>query len=60
MNYLGLDIGGTAVKIGLISPRGTVLCKDSFPAAFDGYETPLMQTALRSARLFLDSRSIGR
>ena len=59
MNYLGLDIGGTAVKIGLISPRGTVLCKDSFPAAFDGYETPLMQTALRSARLFLDSRSIG-
>ena len=59
MNYLGLDIGGTAVKIGLISPQGTVLCKDSFPAAFDGYETPLMQTALRSARLFLASRSIG-
>ncbi len=58
MNYLGMDIGGTAVKIGLIDPQGTVLCKDSFPAAFDGYETPLMQTALRSAELFMKNHDI--
>ncbi|MCI8565088.1 MAG: ROK family protein [Lachnospiraceae bacterium] len=59
MNYLGLDIGGTAVKIGLIDPQGTVLCKDAFPAAFDGYKTPLMQTALQSMERFLKQHAIA-
>lgn len=54
MRYLGLDIGGTAVKIGLIDRNGKLLCKDAFPAAFDGYATPLMQTALRSIEAFLE------
>lgn len=53
MNYLAIDIGGTAVKVGLVSDQGEVLCKAAYPADFDGYRTPLLETALKGAEQFL-------
>lgn len=52
-NYLGIDIGGTAVKIGVVTPEGIVLCKRSYDVAFDGYETPILTTVLSSVDDFL-------
>lgn len=59
MNYLGLDIGGTAIKIGLIDPQGNILCNTSFPVAFDNYQTPLMETALQGIQLFLSENHLS-
>ena len=53
MNYLAIDIGGTAVKVGLVSEEGKVLGKESYPADFDGYRTPLLETALKGAADFV-------
>ena len=53
MHYLAVDIGGTAVKVGLVSASGSVLNKASYPASFDGYKTPLQETALKGAEDFV-------
>ena len=53
MHYLAVDIGGTAVKVGLVSATGGVLNKASYPADFDGYKTPLQETALKGAEEFV-------
>ena len=53
MHYLAVDIGGTAVKVGLVSAIGGVLNKASYPADFDGYKTPLQETALKGAEVFV-------
>lgn len=53
MRYLGIDVGGTAVKIGIVDDRGAVLCKDSYAVNFDGYETPILDTVLKSTDVFL-------
>ena len=39
--YLGIDIGGTAAKFGLVDENGNILHKDEFSVSFDGYETPI-------------------
>ena len=31
MSYIGLDIGGTSIKYGLISDSGRIVCKDTIP-----------------------------
>ena len=38
--YLGIDIGGTAAKFGIVDSFGNILKKDEFSVSFDGYETP--------------------
>lgn len=53
MHYLAVDIGGTAVKVGLVSASGGLLNKASYPADFDGYKTPLQETALKGAEEFV-------
>lgn len=58
MNYLGVDIGGTEVKLGIVNEQGTVLSKNSFSVAFDGYETPILTTVLKSAALFLEQQGV--
>lgn len=55
-NYLGVDIGGTAVKIGLATGEGKILCKQTYDVAFDGYKTPILETVLKSASAFLQSQ----
>lgn len=53
MTYLGVDIGGTAVKLGLVDETGKVLCTGSYSVSFDGYQTPILDTVLASTDLFL-------
>ena len=44
MKYLGIDIGGTAVKMGIVTEKGEILNKYSYDVAFDSYETPIFET----------------
>lgn len=44
MKYLGIDIGGTAVKMGVVTEKGEILNKCSYDVAFDSYETPIFET----------------
>ena len=42
--YLGIDIGGTAVKLGLVTETGEVLQRREASVSFDGYGTPILDT----------------
>ena len=42
--YLGIDIGGTAVKLGLVDEQGQVLARQEQSVSFDGYRTPILDT----------------
>lgn len=52
--YLAVDIGGTAVKIGLMDEEGSFLHTAEYPVAFDGYETPILDTVIKSCGIFLE------
>lgn len=58
MEYLAVDIGGTAVKIGLVDGEGSFLLTSEYPVDFDGYETPVLDTVIRSCGLFLEEKGI--
>ena len=65
--YLGIDIGGTEVKIGTLTRNGKILQTRSYAVNFDGYNTPILKTVLKSVQDFLeetgqkseDMRAIG-
>ena len=50
---LGIDIGGTTVKLGLVDREGRMHAQTEASACFDGYETPILTTVLRAAKAFL-------
>ena len=50
--YLGIDIGGTAVKLGLVDEQGQVLARQEQSVSFDGYKTPILDTVLAAAQQF--------
>lgn len=52
MNLLGIDVGGTAVKLGWVSLEGTLLARDEHPVDFDGYQTPILDTMLGATAQF--------
>ena len=47
-HYLGIDIGGTAVKLGIVDETGKVLCKGEQSVNFDGYQTPVLDTVRKA------------
>ena len=51
--YLGVDIGGTAVKLGIVTESGTVLRRTEQSVCFDGYQTPILTTVQRACKDFL-------
>ena len=51
--YLGVDIGGTAVKLGLVDETGKVLRRAERSVSFDGYKTPILDTVQAAIRDFL-------
>lgn len=51
--YLGIDIGGTAVKYGLVADDGVVDGLAEYPVDFDGYETPILDTVLKTSQEYL-------
>lgn len=56
--YFGIDIGGTAVKLGIVDETGRVLLKGEASVSFDGYQTPVLTTVRRAAKEFLTTNSI--
>ena len=56
--YLGIDIGGTAVKLGIVDEAGMVLAKAEESVSFDGYRTPILTTVLKAAQTFLAAQSV--
>ena len=57
-HYLGIDIGGTAVKLGIVDEAGAVLAKAEESVSFDGYCTPILTTVLKAAQAFLAAQNI--
>ena len=57
--YLGIDIGGTAAKLGLVNEEGQVLASESYGVSFDDYQTPILQTVLKSSQDFLQMQKIS-
>ena len=57
-HYLGIDIGGTAVKLGIVDEAGAVLAKAEESVSFDGYHTPILTTVLKAAQAFLAAQSV--
>ncbi|HWT75016.1 MAG TPA: ROK family protein [Mobilitalea sp.] len=53
MNYIGVDIGGTQVKIGIIDEKGTVGKSSAYDVAFDGYDTPIIETVVTKLTQFM-------
>ena len=47
---LGVDIGGTSVKLGLVDRDGRVHARTEVSVCFDGYETPILTTVIRAAK----------
>lgn len=54
--YLAIDIGGTAVKLGIVDETGQVLTRAEQSVCFDGYQTPILTTVLSAAEHFLAER----
>ena len=55
---LAVDIGGTAVKLGLADREGNIRRKASADVAFDGYRTPIFTTVVSAARSFLEQERV--
>ena len=51
--YLGVDIGGTAVKLGLVDENGQVVSHAERSVSFDGYKTPILDTVQAAIHEFL-------
>ena len=51
--YLGVDIGGTAVKLGLVDENGQVISHAERSVSFDGYKTPILDTVTAAIRDFI-------
>ncbi len=52
--FLGIDIGGTAAKIGIVTDRGEIKEMDSFSVSFDHYKTPIIETVVKNTDAFLE------
>lgn len=56
--YIGVDIGGTAVKTGLVEETGEVLLKSETKIDLNGQKETVMQTAIRSIYELANSNEI--
>ena len=59
MKYLGIDIGGTSVKMGIVTELGEILCKYSYDVSFDGYDTPIFETVKKVIDIFLIKNNVS-
>lgn len=51
--FLGIDIGGTKVKLGLVDGAGVIHARTEASVCFDHYQTPILATVIRAAKDFL-------
>ena len=54
---LSIDIGGTAVKMGLVDHAGAIHARHEASVCFDHYQTPILTTVIREAQAFLARES---
>ena len=59
MDYIGIDIGGTQVKIGLVTKEGAVKHTAAYDVAFDGYETPIIETVKEKLVCFMEAHQLS-
>lgn len=59
MNYIGVDIGGTQVKLGIIDEKGTVVKSAAYDVAFDGYDTPIIDTVVIRLAQFIKENNLN-
>ena len=57
--YIGIDIGGTAVKVGLVTEDGSLLATVTESVNFDHYRTPIIQTVLKTVDRFLSAENLS-
>jgi len=50
---LSIDIGGTAVKMGLVDEAGAIHARHEASVCYDQYQTPILTTVIREAKAFL-------
>lgn len=50
---LGVDIGGTSVKLGLVTEQGEIIARDEASVSYDHYETPILTSVIRACKAFL-------
>lgn len=55
---LSVDIGGTAVKMGLVDEQGVIHGRREASVCFDDYKTPILSTVIHEAKLFLQRESV--
>jgi glucokinase len=58
VNYIGVDIGGTQVKIGIVNETGTVRKASAYDVAFDGYATPMIDTVVTKLTYFMKENGL--
>lgn len=51
--YIGADIGGTELKLGLLDEQGNLLRQENVAVAFDNYQTPILSTVTKAITAFL-------
>jgi glucokinase len=56
--YLGIDIGGTAVKLGLVTEAGRVTAREEASVCADGYKTPILASVLAAAQAFVRRQAV--
>lgn len=59
MNYIGIDIGGTQVKLGLVTEEGIVNSAVAFDVAFNGYDTPIIETVKEKLIWFMREHGLS-
>ena len=47
---LSIDIGGTAVKMGLVDHEGNIHARHEASVCYDNYHTPILTTVIREAK----------
>ena len=50
---LSIDIGGTAVKMGLVDESGAIHARHEASVCYDNYETPILTTVIREAKVLI-------
>jgi len=50
---LSIDIGGTAVKMGLVDENGVIHARHEASVCDDNYQTPILTTVIREAKVLL-------
>jgi glucokinase len=59
MSYLGIDIGGTAAKLGMVDGAGRIIREDSCDVSFDRYDTPILTTVIKKLDEFAAANRIN-